>query len=303
MYELIRAGARTYYMDCPSKVGLVLLADKDVLLIDSGSDKNAAKKVLRHCEENGWTVSAILCTHSHADHIGGCRTIQEKTGCLVYASGIEAAFTRDPILEPAFLYGGCPPRALRGKFLMAAACEASLFPDPLPGGLTAVPLPGHSFEMIGFRTSDDVVFLADSLAGETALEKYPIAYLYDVRAYLESLDAVERMQAALFVPSHAPAVPDIRPLVSVNRAKLADNLRILASFCVQPKSFEELLKAFFDRNAHGLDMTQAALAGSTIRSYLAYLEEEGILEPIIAENRLLWKAVNPDAVDAGSPDR
>lgn len=298
MYELIRAGARTYYMDCPSKVGLVLLTDKDVLLIDSGSDKNAAKKVLRHCEENGWTVSAVLCTHSHADHIGGCRTIQEKTGCPVYAAGLEAAFTRDPILEPAFLYGGCPPRALRGKFLMAAACEASLFPDPLPGGLTAVPLPGHSFEMIGFRTPDDVVFLADSLAGEAALEKYPIAYLYDVRAYLESLDAVERMQAALFVPSHAPAVQDIRPLVFVNRAKLMDNLRIVEGLCEHPRSFEELLKAFFDRQALCLDMTQYALAGSTIRSYLAYLEEEGALKASFSENRLLWRTAA-----AGSTDR
>lgn len=298
MYELIRAGARTYYMDCPSKVGLVLLADKDVLLIDSGSDKTAAKKVLRHCQENGWTVSAILCTHSHADHIGGCRTIQEKTGCPVYAAGLEAAFTRDPILEPAFLYGGCPPRALRTKFLLAAESDAAPFPDPLPGGMVPVPLPGHSFAMTGFRTPDDVVFLADSLTGEATLDKYPIAYLYDVRAYLGTLDAVERMQAALFVPSHAPAVQDIRPLVSVNRAKLMDNLQIVEALCEQPRGFEELLKAFFDRQALCLDMTQYALAGSTIRSYLAYLEEAGALEASFSVNRLLWRTAA-----AGSTDR
>jgi len=80
MYELIEAGARTFYFDAPAKVGAYLLPDNGVLLIDSGSDKDAAKKILRICAEKGWTVSAILATHSHADHIGGNQVIQNKTG-------------------------------------------------------------------------------------------------------------------------------------------------------------------------------------------------------------------------------
>ena len=83
MYELIEAGARTFYFDAPAKVGAYLLPDNGVLLIDSGSDKDAAKKILRICAEKGWTVSAILATHSHADHIGGNQVIQNKTGCPI----------------------------------------------------------------------------------------------------------------------------------------------------------------------------------------------------------------------------
>ncbi len=43
-------------------------------------------------------------THSNADHIGGNRYLQGQTGCKVYSGGIEAAFTKYPVLEPSFIY-------------------------------------------------------------------------------------------------------------------------------------------------------------------------------------------------------
>ena len=37
------------------------------------------------------------------------------------APGIDCAFTRHPILEPSFLYGGYPCKELRHKFLVIAS--------------------------------------------------------------------------------------------------------------------------------------------------------------------------------------
>ena len=119
MYELIQVSELCYYIQCPAKIGVVRTDGNNVVLIDSGNDKNAGKKALKILEQRNWRLQAVFNTHSHADHIGGNRFLQERTGCKIYAPGIERDFTCHPVLEPTFLYGGCPPSELRHKFLMA----------------------------------------------------------------------------------------------------------------------------------------------------------------------------------------
>ena len=116
MYELIQLSAHDYYIDCPAKIGLIRSGERDVVLIDSGSDKDAGKKVYRILESKGWSLKAIFNTHSHADHIGGNHFLQGKTGCKIYAKGMECAYSNLPALEPAGLYGGLPFRDLKHKF-------------------------------------------------------------------------------------------------------------------------------------------------------------------------------------------
>ena len=192
MYELNHIIGNSYYIQSPSKMGLVKLNDTDVCLIDSGNDKDAGRKVRQILDRNGWTLKAIYNTHAHADHIGGNRYLQGQTKCKIYAQGIECDITRHPVLEPAFLYGGFPPKDLRHKFLMAQESDAKeLTPGVLPEGFALLQLPGHFFHMVGFRSPDDVVYLADCLSSRETLDKYQIGFLYDVAAYLDTLEKVK----------------------------------------------------------------------------------------------------------------
>ena len=198
MYELNQVSGNSYYIQSPAKIGLVRLNDTDVCLIDSGNDKEAGRKVRQLLDQNGWHLTAIYNTHSNADHIGGNQYLQNQTGCKVYAPGIECDFTRHPLLEPAFLYGGYPPKDLRHKFLMAKPSDAQeLTAACLPEGFGLLPLPGHFFDMVGFRTPDDVVYLADCLSSRETLEKYQIGFLYDVAAYLNTLETVKTLRARI----------------------------------------------------------------------------------------------------------
>lgn len=293
MYELLQVKNNSYYIQSPAKIGLVRLNGTDACLIDSGSDKEAGRKVRQILEKNGWRLTAIFNTHSNADHIGGNKYLQSQTGCKIYAEGIERDFTNHPILEPAFLYGGFPPSELRHKFLLAGeSCAEYLTPEALPEGMETIPLHGHFFDMVGFRTSDNVVYLADCLSSAATLEKYQIGFIYDVAAYLDTLAAVSEMQADMFVPAHAEATENIAPLAKLNIDKVHEIAEKILSLCTEPRCFEDILKQLFTAYGLAMNFEQYVLVGSTVRSYLSWLKEDGRLEAFFEDNMLLWRTAN-----------
>ena len=292
MYELIQISENCYYVQSPAKIGLVKLNDTDVCLIDSGNDKEAGRKVRQILDANGWKLRAIYNTHSNADHIGGNKYLQSQTGCKIYAPGIEQDFTRHTILEPSFLYGGYPPKELRRKFLLAQESEAQeLNESALPEGFEMIPLPGHFFDMVGFRTPDNVVYLADCLSSRETLEKYQIGFIYDVAAYIDTLEKVKNMEAKVFVPAHAAATESIAELAQYNIDKVHEIGDKIVELCREPICFEMLLQKLFNEYDLAMNFEQYALVGSTVRSYLTYLKEAGRLKAEFENNMLLWKSL------------
>ena len=290
MYELIQVSDACYYIQSPAKIGLVKLNDTEVCLIDSGNDKDAGRKVRKILDANGWKLIAIYNTHSNADHIGGNKYLQGQTGCKIYAPGIECDFTRHPVLEPSFLYGGCPCKDLRHKFLMAQESSVEyLTKDVLPNGFEVIHLPGHFFDMVGFRTSDDVVYLADCLSSRETLDKYQIGFIYDVAAYIKTLEMVKALKAKIFVPAHAAVTEDIIELAQYNIDKVHEIGEKIVDFCREPLYFEALLQKLF--TAYGLEMNfeQYVLVGSTVRWYLSWLKDMGRLNAKFENNMLLWE--------------
>ena len=118
MYECVQVGENTFFMDCPSRVGIYRDGGA-AWLIDSGSDKDAAKKVLKILDDLGLRLEAAIVTHYHADHTGGAALLQQRTGCHLYLA--EPLAPGDfPEINTAMLFGAHPPKPLRTKFFPGA---------------------------------------------------------------------------------------------------------------------------------------------------------------------------------------
>lgn len=71
-------------------VQIPVLSDNYVYLVKDASsgacaviDPAVAEPVLAEAEKRGWTITHILNTHWHPDHVGGNLVIKEKTGCKI----------------------------------------------------------------------------------------------------------------------------------------------------------------------------------------------------------------------------
>ncbi len=294
MYELNQVAERTYYINCPTKIGIYRQTDRDVYLIDSGNNRTAGKKIWKILNENKWNLKGIINTHSHADHIGGNRYLQKQTGCKIFADGLEATFAKNLILEPSFLYGGYPGKDyLNHKFQLTQESDVSPISDTdFPKELEVIPLWGHFFHMTGIRTPDNVVFLADCILSAVMLEKIPFPFIYDIAESLNTLDKVETMEASLFVPAHAEVVENVKELVQLNRQKIFDIADKIQTILKTPMCFETLLKHIFDEYRMDMNFEQYVLIGSTIRSYLSWMKDSGYIETVYENNLLKWIAQN-----------
>ena len=288
--ELVQVGNNTYYIKNPTNIGIYKINDKDIYIIDSGNDKEAGKKILKIIDEQGWNIIGIINTHSNADHIGGNKVIQDRTNTNIYAYGIEKSITENPILESSFLYGGYPHKELRNKFLLAKESKVISIDNNLPDGLTYFNLKGHFFDMIGIKTDDDIYFLADSLFSEETINKYHLFFIYDVKEYLNTLDYLDTLDGSLYIPSHCEATKNIKKLIELNRIKIKEVTENIYNLCKET-TWEDILKGIFDKYKLMMNTNQYVLIGSTIRSYLSYLYDEGRITYIFKDNKMYWKQV------------
>ncbi|HET7839806.1 MAG TPA: MBL fold metallo-hydrolase [Rectinemataceae bacterium] len=292
---LERLGGSTRVVRGPANVGLFEAEDGKAVLIDSGNDDDSGRRLLRFCEAEGLKLSLIVNTHSHADHCGGNAFLQSHTACRIAATGPEAAIIETPVLEPSYLWGGYPLLPLRNKFLMA---KPSRVTDPLtppcdvPGtALKALPLGGHSYAMAGVMTPDRVFFAADSIASIDVIKKYHVFFLYDIAAQLETLDALEVLDADWIVPSHAEPSRDMASLIEVNRAKIVEIADFLVGSCAEPMTQEALLAGLALHYGIALNHQQFVLLGATVRSYLAWLGQSRLVSSRLEAGKLLFERI------------
>lgn len=172
---------------------------------------------------------------------------------------------------------------------MAQASNSEyLTKEVLPNKFEIIPLPGHFFDMVGFRTPDNVVYLADCLSSRETLDKYQIGFIYDVGAYLTTLEKVKKLEARIFVPAHAEATEDIAPLAQYNIDKVKEIAENIAAQCVEPLCFETLLQKLFTDYNLTMNFEQYVLIGSTVRSYLSWLRDSDEISAFFENNQLLW---------------
>jgi glyoxylase-like metal-dependent hydrolase (beta-lactamase superfamily II) len=294
--EIIPLTPAAYQLRGGSNAGLIV-QDARAVLVDTGLDKDTAKKILRHVESLRITVVAVVITHAHADHFGGAATVRARLGVPVYAPALEAAIVANPILEPLYLYSGATPIAeLRGKFILAEACPVDRLLEPgeaiIEGvPLRAIPAPGHAPNQM-MIAGGNACFVADAVFAPEIAAKHVIPFYADIDQTLASLEALSKLdgQYAAFVPGHGSAVPSVISWAAENVARLVEIRATVKSALRTADDAAGILKLTADRLglAIGNPVTYC-LTQTTILACLSSLQKAGEASVSVVDNRLVWR--------------
>lgn len=286
--ELKQIGPKTFCIEHDTNIGIHFTDDGRMYLIDTGS-KGDGEKIDEILSREGWVPSCIINTHTHIDHIGGNEFLMRKYGIPAYCTDYDMAFAHYSELEAAYMNGGYPAEKLRTIFAHPGMIGFRSLEKETPDGIDWTYLPGHSFGMIGIRTSDDIWFLGDSYLSRSFLKQYTFGFIYNVEAYIDTLKKLKEFKGALFVPSHGIIETDIVPSLEQNLRSVAEMCSMICETCREYRGQDEILQQMYERLQMHARPAQHALLSSTVKSYLTYLQDRNKLECRFVDNIMKWR--------------
>ncbi len=308
----------TYYMPGANNLGVIATSNGGAIAIDTGLDKDTARRFRKAIDEAGLTLRAIISTHHHADHIGGNDYLLRNTPDVrLHAPPLEATFIEYPLLEPTYLnYGASPITPLRTRWLMAKGTpvnhiigetEAIIAGQSFAYEIEGVPLeiiglPGHSRAQIGV-VYEGVCFAADGFFGESIINKHGILYAHDIALQLATFDRLMQRSEAWYLPGHGDLTPAsaIQAVLAANRVATEHATDLVLAAVGQPgdttaitarvlQAFEQEIAATAgETSLPAQTIPQYAIFAGAVVAHLSYLEQQGVVEVVLAERQLLWQ--------------
>jgi glyoxylase-like metal-dependent hydrolase (beta-lactamase superfamily II) len=222
-------------------VGWYLIVDDAVTVIDCGFPgyHDQLPSALGELGRSLDSVTAVVLTHYHSDHVGSAERIRAETGATVYVPAGDAAGVRGGRVPlPNGLASSLwRPRMLRymvhaarhGGGRVNPVAEFRSYEDgeilPAAGGLRAVRTPGHTAghcsllaEHVGVLFAGDALATFSLLDGKTGPQLLP--FHEDASQARQSLSLIEPLAAGIVAVGHGAPFEGV-PAEAVEAARAA----------------------------------------------------------------------------------
>ncbi|WP_330180371.1 MBL fold metallo-hydrolase [Nocardia sp. NBC_01503] len=217
------------YAVAGTNVNWALVSDgSGVTVIDAGYPSDSADVIasVRQIGHQLTDIAAVLITHAHLDHIGGVPALVERVGMPVYTGEEEVRHAKREYLQQMTPVGMVKQLAtqrgrrwvahtlpaifghIRMTLPMAATGHADTL-AALPGGLVAIPTPGHTSGHTAYlMPSEGVLFSGDALVTGhplspcTGPQILPSVFNHDETRTHDTALRLATQPARILVPGH-----------------------------------------------------------------------------------------------------
>ena len=173
-----------------------MVESETLILIDAGAEPSSGHRILDNVLASSFEldrVSHLLLTHGHVDHIGGVKTIVERTGCHVvcHEGDAEAIRTGDPFRTASSWYGVSLPHIEPDIVLVGDSGKIS--------ALEWIHVPGHTPGSIAltFASPDGLVLFGQDIHGPFSPD-----FDSDIDLWAESMRRLIALNADILCEGH-----------------------------------------------------------------------------------------------------
>jgi glyoxylase-like metal-dependent hydrolase (beta-lactamase superfamily II) len=233
-----------------------LLPGAEPTLIDAAedSDEYAARVAAAlEAEQPGATLSRVLVTHAHGDHISGVAAIQRRW------PGVRCAKLPDPARDAR---AGALFEPLRDDEILRAG----------DGQLWVVHTPGHAPDHLCYYEPRAAVLFCGDLLVNGGTVTIPVSHGGNLRQYLQSLRRVRDLQPRQILPGHGDPIDNPPALIRayLGHRQLREQ-QILDVLATGPATIDAIVSRIYQ----GLEKELVVAAAENVHAHLIKLQEEG----------------------------
>lgn len=290
-----------------AKIPLYKLDEERVIMIDSGlsSDGEAFVELL---EENGMWVVAVLTSHTHPDHAGNHRLLQERFGAKIYMTPLAKATMSDPMSMYAILGTKAGYHKAINRLGEGVRTDVDL---PWEDGEVCVEgavfrylkTAGHCAEHLCFITPDNVGYVGDAILSPKLIQSIRLPYCSCLEPYLAALDRIEKMNCDKYIFAHNSVETDIHQAVRIAKKAIAQRLDTLEALCETPVTIDELVRKFLIQTEADLTSWRSVNGvGFNAKAFTGYLVDQKRLRFVLEDGIMKFVRRDPDdEADNGAP--
>ncbi len=294
----------------PSSPAYTALIDTGSSHPDSTADLLRGLDAVRDDWREQWhwdTLSRVVITHAHPDHVAGLPFVRERTAAPVAAHRMDVRTIEQPEaarndaaarLDRALQWSGLDqdtPQAAGYAARMRSRASHLMLPsgvqvetvldggEVLDGLFTVIHVPGHQGGQVCLRL-DDVLLSADHLLPHNSPPLMPERAQAGagLAHYLASLDRIEALEGVrLALGSHDGPMPDWRGRIVQLRERYADKLEAVLAAADEPQTVLELTLRLYPT----IRQAQALLLIDQTGALIEYLLAQGRLTERRREGR------------------
>ena len=141
--------------------------------------------------------------------------------------------------------------------------------------------------MIGVRTPDDVVFLADAILSKKTWDEYKLPFFYNINESIQTLKDIRNIKAKLFVPAHNEPLEDICELAEYNIKSMIHKKELIYSLC-EGKSFDDIFACTIDSLGLRLVTPKYPMYAVMVRNFLQSLVDDNAIAATLEDSVLIY---------------